>query len=63
MADKVSPDSPRVMYARASCWIQEKHNLSEARDLLRRYIASANLTPDDASRADANKLLKKASGN
>ena len=63
MADKIRPDSPRVMYARASCWIQEKRNLNQARDLLRRYIASTNLTPDDASRADANKLLKKASGN
>jgi hypothetical protein len=51
------------MYARAESWIHAKRNLDEARDLLRRYIASPDLTPDDASRADATKLLKKASDN
>ena len=63
MAEKLHPDSLRLMYARAQTWIHTKRNLEQARDLLRRYIASTNLTPDDTSRADATKLLKKASGN
>lgn len=60
LAEKLHPDAPHLMYARAQTWIKAKRNLEQARDLLRRYIASTNLTPDDPSRADAMKLLKKS---
>jgi Flp pilus assembly protein TadD len=62
-AEKIRPNAPQLMYARAESWIHAKRNLDQARDLLRRYIASSDLTPDDPSRADATKLLKKASDN
>jgi tetratricopeptide (TPR) repeat protein len=60
-AEKIAPNSPKVIYARADTYIQQGRNLDTARQLLRRYL-QADLTPDDPSRADAEKLLKKASG-
>jgi tetratricopeptide (TPR) repeat protein len=60
-AEKIAPNSPRVIYARADTYVQEGRNLDTARQLLKRYL-QAELTPDDPSRADAEKLLKKASG-
>ncbi len=61
-AEKVAPNAPRILFARASAYIQSQHNVSEAQTLLKRYIASGNLTPDDPSRAEAMKLLKQAEG-
>jgi Tfp pilus assembly protein PilF len=63
IAEMVQPDSPGLMYSRADCWIHAGRNLEQARDLLNRYLASPDLTPEDVSRADAEKLLKKAMGN
>ena len=60
-ADKLSPDTPKVMYARAATYIKSGRNIEEARMLLEKYLASA-LTPDDPSRADARKLLQQVSG-
>jgi len=60
-AEKIAPNNPKVIYARADTYIQQGRNLDTARQLLRRYL-QAELTPDDPSRADAEKLLKKASG-
>jgi tetratricopeptide (TPR) repeat protein len=60
-AEKIAPNNPKVIYARADTYIQQGRNLDTARQLLRRYL-QADLTPDDPSRADAEKLLKKASG-
>ncbi len=60
-AEKIAPNSPKIIYARADTYIQQGRNLDTARQLLKRYL-QAELTPDDPSRADAEKLLKKASG-
>src|SRR6204780_1211680 len=57
-AEKIAPNSPRVIYARADTYVQEGRNLATARQLLERYL-QADLTPDDPPRADAEKLLKK----
>ena len=60
-AEIVAPNSPQFIYARADTYIEQHRNLAVARALLKRYLAT-QLTPDDPSRADAEKLLKKASG-
>jgi Flp pilus assembly protein TadD len=60
-AEKLAPDAPKVMYARAAVYIETGRNIETARVLLEKYIASP-LTPDDPSREDAQKLLHQASG-
>lgn len=60
-AQKIAPDSPRVLYARAQTYVETKRNLDQAKALLRKYLES-NLTPDDPKREEAQKLLQKASG-
>jgi Flp pilus assembly protein TadD len=60
-AEKIAPNSPQVIYARADTYIEQGRNLAAARKLLNRYL-EAQLTPDDPPRAAAEKLLKKASG-
>jgi tetratricopeptide (TPR) repeat protein len=57
LAEKVAPDSPKLMYAKADLYIKAGRNLQVARDLLKRYMNS-RLTPDDPPRSDAAKLLK-----
>ena len=61
-AEKSAPNAPRVLFARASAYIHSKRNLPEAASLLKRYIASDKLTPDDPPRTEAMKLLKQAEG-
>jgi len=56
-----SPNSAKIMYARADTLIQTNRNLPEAKQLLTRYLA-LKLTPDDPPRQDAEKLLRKVSG-
>ncbi len=60
-AQKLAPDTPKVMYARAATYIESKRNIETAKVLLEKYLASP-LTPDDPSRADAQKLLRQVSG-
>ncbi len=60
-AEKIAPNSPRLIYAKADLLILTKRNLPEARRLLEQYL-STDLTPDDPPRADAQKLLRKANG-
>jgi tetratricopeptide (TPR) repeat protein len=61
-AANVAPDSPRILYARADSYISARRNLDQARDLLKKYLAANNLTPDDPPRWQAMNLLKKAGG-
>lgn len=61
-AEKVAPNSPKVMFARASTYIASGRNLETARQMLERYMKSPNLTPEDPSREEAQKLLSKAAG-
>ncbi len=58
-AEKLAPDSPKVIYARAETYIQNRRNLDKAKELLQKYMAM-NLTPDDPPREKAQELLKKA---
>lgn len=60
-AEKIAPNNPAIIYARADTYIEQGRNLDTARQLLKRYL-QAQLSPDDPPRADAEKLLKKASG-
>ncbi len=60
-AEQLAPDSPNVFFARARMYVEQKRNLDRARALLNQYLRS-NLTPDDPSREQAEKLLKEASG-
>jgi Flp pilus assembly protein TadD len=61
-AARLAPNSPQLLFARAETYIQQKRNLSDARLLLERYLASP-LTPDDPPRQEARTLLGKTAGN
>ena len=58
-ADKIAPNLPKLMYAKADLYIKSGRNLDLAQDLLKRYLSSS-LTPDDPPRSDAAKLLRQA---
>lgn len=60
-AEKIAPDSPRVIYAKADLYIKTGRNREKARELLERYLKST-LTPDDPPRSDAMKLLRQVEG-
>lgn len=60
-AERLAPAAPKVLFARARVYVEQKRNLGRAKTLLQKYLAS-DLTPDDPSRAQAEKLLKEASG-
>jgi Flp pilus assembly protein TadD len=60
-AEQIAPNSPRLMFAKAELYIKGKRNLEVARELLKRYMSST-LTPEDPSRAEAEKLLKQVQG-
>jgi len=60
-ASQIDPNSPKLMFAKAHFYIQSKQNLNEAKELLKRYLAST-LSPDDPPRAEAEKLLKQVQG-
>ncbi len=56
-ADRMAPNSPRVLYDRADTYIQQKRKLEDARHMLQQYVRSP-LTPDDPPREQAQLLLK-----
>ena len=58
-AEKLAPDSPKVLYTRAKTYVETKRNLGQAKMLLEKYLQS-NLTPEDPPREEARKLLEKA---
>jgi len=60
-AEKIAPNSPKVLFTKAELYVKSKRNLEEAKQLLRHYL-SLTLTPDDPPKADAEKLLKQAQG-
>ena len=57
-AEKISPDSPKVLFAQAKTYVESGRNLPKARELLKRYL-QCRLTPDDPPRAEAERLLRK----
>jgi tetratricopeptide (TPR) repeat protein len=60
-AEKIAPNEPKVLFARASVYIRSQRNLGTAKSLLERYL-KAPLTPEDPPREEAQKLLKTVSG-
>ncbi len=56
-AERVAPNSPRVMFERAKAYIRARRNLGAARELLVRYLNSP-LSPEDPPRNQAEQLLK-----
>ncbi len=62
MAARVQPGNLLVAYARAETYVETNRNLDAAKELLEHYLSSP-LGPDDPSREDARRLLKRASGN
>lgn len=60
-AEKIAPNDPKVMFAKAEMYVRQNRNLPAARALLKRYLASP-LSPDDPPRSEAQKLLRQAEG-
>ena len=58
-AEKLDPASPRLLFERASAYVESKRNLDRARQLLEQYLRSP-LSPDDPPRAEAQRLLRQA---
>lgn len=56
----LAPDDPELLFARAQSLVEQKRNPEEARRLLHQYLA-LNLTPENPSRLEAQKLLEKIS--
>jgi tetratricopeptide (TPR) repeat protein len=61
-AEKVAPDAPKVLFAKASTYIKTNRNIDTARELLKQYLTASNLTPEDPPKSEAERLLRKASG-
>jgi len=60
-ADTMAPNSPRVIFGRASVYVEANRNLEVARELLKRYM-TMDLQPDDPPKREAAKLLREAHG-
>lgn len=61
-AEALEPNSPKILFAEANADIEASRNVNQARNLLKQYLASNKLTPDDPPRSEAQSLLKKAQG-
>jgi tetratricopeptide (TPR) repeat protein len=57
-AERVAPNTPKLLYERAQIYVHSGRNLEAARRLLERYL-HAPLTPSDPPRASAEALLRK----
>jgi len=60
-AEKIAPNTPKLVYSKAELYIQGNRNLDLAKELLKQYM-SMKLSPEDPTRAEAAKLLKQAQG-
>jgi len=60
-AGRLSPNDPRVAFARAKIYVDQRRNLPQAQELLHQYLDS-RLTPDDPPKSAAEKLLRQAAG-
>ena len=60
-AEKLSPENPRVIFAKADIYLKTGRNHDDAIKLLERYMILP-LSPDDPSRQEAAKLLRRARG-
>jgi tetratricopeptide (TPR) repeat protein len=59
-AESMAPNSPKVIFARASTYIKTGRNIELAKKLLKQYM-EAKLTPDDPPRKEAERLLREIS--
>ena len=57
----IAPDAPKLLFEQAQAYVQNRRNLAEARKLLERFLSS-RLTPEDPPKAQAESLLKQATG-
>jgi len=60
-AEKIAPNSPKLVYAKADLYIKSGRNLQVAKSLLKHYM-SMSLSPEDPPRSEAAKLLKQVQG-
>jgi hypothetical protein len=60
-AERIAPNNPKLIFAKADIYIKSKRNLDVARELLKHYLTLA-LSPEDPSRSEAEKLLKQVQG-
>jgi tetratricopeptide (TPR) repeat protein len=60
-AEKIAPNAPKLIYAKADLYVKNNRNLEVACKLLKQYM-SMSLSPDDPPRSDAAKLLKQVQG-
>jgi Flp pilus assembly protein TadD len=60
-ASALGPGNPRVAFARAKTYVEQRRNLELAQKLLRHYLESS-LTPDDPPKSAAQALLRQAAG-
>jgi len=56
-AEQMAPNAPKVWFARADTWIQQRRNLPEAKALLEKYV-QAPISANDPPRQEAYVLLK-----
>jgi Flp pilus assembly protein TadD len=61
-AERVDPDAPKILFAKASTYIKTNRNVDAAKELLKQYLNASNLTPEDPPKSEAQRLLRKASG-
>ena len=61
-AEKVAPGAPKVLFEMASTYIKTNRNVDTARELLKKYLNTSNLTPEDPPKSEAERLLRKVSG-
>jgi Flp pilus assembly protein TadD len=60
-ASQLGPRDPRVAFARAKTYIDQRRNLEQAQKLLHQYLDS-RLTPDDPPKSAAQRLLRQTVG-
>jgi Flp pilus assembly protein TadD len=60
-AEKIAPNAPKLIFAKADLYVKHRRNLDVAKSLLKKYM-SMSLSPEDPPRSDAAKLLKQVQG-
>jgi cytochrome c-type biogenesis protein CcmH/NrfG len=60
-AEKIAPNSAKLVFAEAETYIKTHRNIEHARELLKRYM-SMNLSAEDVPKSEAAKLLRQVQG-
>jgi tetratricopeptide (TPR) repeat protein len=56
-AEQMAPNAPKVWFARADTWLQQRRNLQQAKALLEKYV-HASISASDPPRQEAYVLLR-----